>query len=60
MADRVVPGHSEAPGDDLDAKVPGKAAVAALVQHGQGHEQDAGESSIYMTNACMTLYMYIL
>ena len=57
VAHRVVPGHAEAVGDDMDAQVPGKAAVAALVQHRQGHEQDAGESSKYVTNADMTLYM---
>ena len=43
VAHRVVPGHAEAAGDDLDAQVPGKAALATLVQHCQGHEQNAGE-----------------
>ena len=42
MAHWVVPGHAEAAGDNVDAQVPGEAAVAALVQHGQGHEQNAG------------------
>ena len=42
VAHRIKFGHAETAGDDMDAQVFGKAAVAALVQHGQGHEQNAG------------------